>query len=461
VDALHRAVARFLRDHGISRAEPLLAAVSGGADSTTLLHVLVQLGQRVAVAHVHHELRGADADADAEFVATLGARLGVPVRMLRASQLDAPAPKKTSPEARARALRYAALEQLRAAGGHTHVLTAHTLDDQAETLLLRALRGSDLGGLAGIAPRLDARRLLRPLLGVRRSELRTYLSRRGLAWREDGSNADLSIPRNLLRAQVLPVLEQVHPGALRHLAALADTARAWREPVASDAAARLARLSWPGDGGLWVDLERLAVGSPAQRRSSIAELLRRGGIGARLTRGHLERIESFLHAARTGGALSLPERRVLVRGPELFWLGSAPGPSASFERDLVPGEVLELPGCGLALRLERGPERGSGVALPLCAPVIERLTVRSPRSLDVLRESERSARRLSEWLADARWPRALRRRLAVVEKQGCIVGLVAASSQGTRTWSPAAASGAATASEWRVRAERLSPVSTS
>jgi tRNA(Ile)-lysidine synthase len=458
MEALHLVVARFLREQRVSRSEPLLAAVSGGADSLALLEVLVQIGQRVGAAHVHHELRGADADADLAFVTQRAAQLGVPLHALRVSELTLRPPRRTSPEARARALRYAALEQLRASSDYRHVLTAHTLDDQAETLLLRALRGTDLMGLAGIAPRLDARHLLRPLLGVRRAELRDYLRRRALGWREDASNADRRVPRNLLRADVLPLLEQVHPGGVAHLAALAGAARAWREPVEQADAERLSAACREGEGGLWISPSALEPRAPGEGPRLLAALLRRAGLGERVTRLHLARVEGFLRAARTGQALSLPARHVLVRTPERFWLGPAPGPGAEFAHELAPGGLLELPGCGLRLSVERGRSSGRGsIELPLeAAP--DRLIVRSPHSLDVLAGPGGAQLRLAEWLAAARWPRAVQKRLAVVEKEGRIVGVMGASVHAIRAWPSVGSDTGRAALRWWIRGERLSRV---
>src|SRR5215510_11736256 len=173
---VHRELGRFLRAHGVARTSPVLVAVSGGADSIALLHALLALGQRVGAAHVHHGLRGAEADRDEAFVAGECRALGVP---FRAARVDARQRDGDSPEARARRLRYRALESLRAAGGFAHLATAHQKDDQAETVLLRALRGTGPAGLAAIRPALDGRRVLRPLLELRRAELAAYLAERG------------------------------------------------------------------------------------------------------------------------------------------------------------------------------------------------------------------------------------------------------------------------------------------
>jgi len=320
LDPVHVAVARQLRAHRVPRREPLLAAVSGGADSSALMHALAQLGQRTGVAHVHHELRGAEADRDLDWVQAEARALGLPVFSLRVSALGLDLPD-ASPEARSRELRYAALEQIRAREGYTWIATAHTLDDQAETVLLRVLRGTHLGGLAGIAPHDSGRHLLRPLLGVRRALLREYLRERGLSWREDATNLDRRVPRNALRADVLPLLERIQPGATEHLAVLADSAREWRSGLEQALVARLDRACRTDEGGLRIDLAELPALESPDGRALLAALLRRVGLSARVTRVHVERVAQFLTCARTGQTLSLPEGHVLARRKDHCWLG--------------------------------------------------------------------------------------------------------------------------------------------
>ena len=313
-------VAHALREGGVRRTDRVLVAVSGGADSVALLHLLLAVGQPAAAAHVHHGLRPA-ADLDRDFVAALTRRLGVP---FGCRQVDAAARDGRSPEARARALRYAALEAVRAEHGCAWIATAHTLDDQAETVLLRQARGTGLDGLAGIAPLVEEQRLLRPLLGLRRAALRGWLVEKGLDWREDQSNLDLRIPRNRLRAQLLPVLEEIHPGAAERIAALADLAREARERAAPAVEAALSGTR-DGDGGLWIDPAGLAPLAPVERARTLRALLVRAGLGERITRLHIGRVSRFLAGARRGAALSLPRGAALVRRGDRFWLGRAPG----------------------------------------------------------------------------------------------------------------------------------------
>ena len=209
----------------------LAVAVSGGADSVGLLRTLVnaapEIGFVLSVAHVHHGIRDADADADAEFVADVAAKLGL---AFHREDVDAPAAaqknRETLEEA-ARNLRYAWFGELLASDIADAVATAHTLDDQAETVLHKFLRGAWTEGLGGIHPVLAQPRgaILRPFLGVRRASIEAWLTSIGQPWREDATNADISHTRNRLRHELLPALAAYNPRIYEQLANLASLAR--------------------------------------------------------------------------------------------------------------------------------------------------------------------------------------------------------------------------------------------
>ncbi len=420
MDLVHREAARFLREQRVGRGARVLVAVSGGADSVALLHALLALGQRVEAAHVHHGLRGADADADLAFVAQLSHALGVPFSEAHVAAAERDG---RSPEARARELRYRALEQLRVRRGCAHIATAHHRDDQAETLLLRAVRGTGLAGLASIRPSLDGGRVLRPVLALPRAELRRYLAERGLAFREDASNRELAIPRNRLRAEVLPALESIQPGAGARLAALAALAARADDARAAELEPRLAAGLELADGGAWLDHSQLAGLGVPQRARLLRAWAERAGLAGELSRVHVERIESFLAASRSGQTLSLPRGFALQRERTRIWLGAAPGPR-------VPETLcVELPGDG-ALEF---PERGLRLSWHACtapdppahllrlpAGPSESLVARSPAPGDRVRASGRE-RRLKDLFASARWERVARARAVVVERGGEIV----------------------------------------
>lgn len=196
----------------------LLCGVSGGADSVALLRLLLDAGKAVTAVHVNHALRGAESDADEQFVRDLCDRWQVPLLVYRADPPDNPG------EDWARQARYGFFRQAMAETGAEALALAHHRDDQAETLLLHLLRGAGLTGLTGMKPDvlMDGMRIVRPLLHCSREELRSLLERIGQPWREDGSNTDAHYLRNALRHEALPLLEQLAPGAARRMAQAAQ-----------------------------------------------------------------------------------------------------------------------------------------------------------------------------------------------------------------------------------------------
>ncbi len=206
-------------------------AVSGGADSVFLLTALQELGVVVAVVHVNHQLRGVESDADEAFVRDLAAAKNLP---FHTASLP-PAPGNIEQEARR--LRYEFFAKAIANGICSYVATGHTLDDQAETVLFRFLRGSGAAGLSGIRPETESG-LIRPLLGLRRAAIREWLAERGIAWREDASNSDISFRRNHIRREVLPVLTDLNPSLTELLASTAT----WAQGEEAYWAAEIARL---------------------------------------------------------------------------------------------------------------------------------------------------------------------------------------------------------------------------
>src|SRR5687767_11136479 len=198
----------------------IVAAVSGGADSTALLLALTGLrddGFEVHAAHVNHHLRGIDSDADEQFVRDLCARLGVPLHVADGT-LDPERVRARGIEAAAREVRYARLSEIREATGARFVATAHQKNDQAETVLMRLLTGSGIAGLRGIHP-VRADGFVRPLLDVTREEIEAFLRERNVTPRTDRSNADARFLRNRVRA----IIGELN--AVENLAAIADQAR--------------------------------------------------------------------------------------------------------------------------------------------------------------------------------------------------------------------------------------------
>jgi tRNA(Ile)-lysidine synthase len=203
-------------------------AVSGGADSVALLTLLAkmraELGVVVSVVHFNHKLRGEASDADEKFVTALAEKLGVALHVGRADVAGKAAREKANLEDAGRRARYGFFERLVEQGVVDVVATAHTMDDQAETVLAHILRGTGIAGLAGIHP--VAEHVVRPLLTFRREELRRFLRTRKQSWREDATNRDTSRVRARMRKKLLPLLaKEFNPAVIEHVAGLAARAR--------------------------------------------------------------------------------------------------------------------------------------------------------------------------------------------------------------------------------------------
>jgi tRNA(Ile)-lysidine synthase len=222
----------------IRAGDRLAAAVSGGADSVALLCLLLELraelGIVLSVAHVNHKLRGEESDGDERFVAELARQYD-----LELHTCDAPVDGSggSGIEAAARELRYKFFRQLAREARVTKIATAHTLDDQAETVLMRMFRGAGIRGLSGIHPRIVFEEqgrvfgeVVRPSLGFRRAALLEFLRERGQSWREDSSNRNLAFLRNRVRHRLLPlIVEEFGDAAIEHMGELAEIARAEEE----------------------------------------------------------------------------------------------------------------------------------------------------------------------------------------------------------------------------------------
>ena len=257
-------VLRTIRKHQLfRRGARVLVAFSGGPDSAALLHVLRALEERgelrvAGLGHLNHQLRGEESDADEALSREIASAVGLPVEVGRADVAALARATRRSVEDAARSARYAFLHQAADRLAAEAIAVGHSEDDQAETFLLRLLRGAGARGLAGIRPRVG--RVVRPLLEISRADLRRYAAEHDLRFREDASNADVRFPRNHIRHRVLPELERVTPRAARLLARQAELARQDEDYLEGEAAARLPALMADRDGVLHLD----AAASPSR-----------------------------------------------------------------------------------------------------------------------------------------------------------------------------------------------------
>ncbi len=335
-----------------STGELIVLALSGGPDSVALLHVLRELaprfGFRLAAAHLNHRLRGAESDRDEAFVRDLCSTLGVELVVEQSSDLDPAAPNL---EERAREARYAFLAAAAAQLGASHIATAHHADDQAETVMLRLLRGAGAAGLGAMAETMTltptSLMLLRPMLRVGRDEILRYLDRIGTRFVRDSSNAHQGFLRNRVRVQLLPALERDYaPGLRRRLAALATEMRELDDFVARAARIELnsrLREAVPGGPLDTLDLDGFAGLHPALAAALLREFLAaRIGSLRRLTRRHVDDLRRLCVRQSPSAALDLPGGWRAERGYATLAIERAPKKTGD-RRAAAAGDGFAIP----------------------------------------------------------------------------------------------------------------------
>jgi len=316
-----------LKKHEMLRpGERVGVAVSGGADSVALLRLLLELREKlgivISVVHFNHRLRGKTSDADEAFVAKLAAKHKLEFHSASADVAKKAKDERANLEDAARRARYDYFRWLAESGACKRIAVAHTADDQAETVLAHLLRGTGLTGLGGIHP--VAGPVIRPLLGVRRSELRRFLRAQKQTWREDATNRDTKRTRARIRKKLLPLLEKQFQAAIvEHLGTLAELAReddAFLDAIAEE---RMGALIQKSGEGARIGIEELfqpwkkkefntectekrweaeALSKRMVRRIVESIKPRDGQLGA----GHVEAVLQLARSGQSGSALPLP-----------------------------------------------------------------------------------------------------------------------------------------------------------
>ncbi len=303
---------RVVRKQGSVKAgERVGVAVSGGADSVALLRILLELraelGIVLVVVHFNHQLRGRASDADEKFVTKLAEHHELEFLAGRADVAGRTNRDKGNLEDVARESRYAFFEKLQSEGHVVEVAVAHTADDQAETVLAHILRGTGLSGLRGIHSQTPV--VFRPLLGVRRKELRVYLKTLRQTWREDATNRDTKRMRARIRQKLLPLLEKdFNPGAVEHLCQLAELAGEAEDFLVERAAEWIKdAVRQKANNEMEVKLVELlnAPGALQTRvlRGVVGKLKTRGG---QLSKSHVDAVLEMARRKDSGKALHLP-----------------------------------------------------------------------------------------------------------------------------------------------------------
>ena len=441
-------VRRAVERHALwSPGATVVVAVSGGADSLCLLGALDALRARgipaaparIVVAHLDHGLRGPVGEADAAFVAELAGMLGLECVVGREDVAALARREKHSLEDAGRRVRYAFLRRVAAETGAERIVTGHTRDDQAETVLMHLLRGAGLVGLAGMAPL--AGDIARPLLDVTRTETEAYCAARGWIPRYDASNDDLAFLRNRVRHSLLPLLERENPRlreTLARNAALIAADVAYLDDLARDAW-QSAVMSTDADT-ITFDLETLRALRLPLRTRLLREAYRRLSSASRedaeeLAARHVVVADEYIRRGVIGTVRQLPGGLRLMRGRGTLTITRMPetagrlGPSAAgstLEAVVlpVPGEVA-VPALGVRVRAEPVDTSEARAALegPGSADVAyidadsagETLAVRMWRPGDRFQPlGMEQPKKLQDYFTDAHVPRAERAHIPLV-----------------------------------------------
>ena len=397
----------------------LTVALSGGADSTALLCCLYAMKEELSVTlravHIHHGIRGAEADRDADFCAALCARYGISFEELRVHVPEYAAEHGVSLETAARLLRYEALEKAAPEG---EIATAHHAEDNAETVLFHLIRGSGLNGLTGIPAR--SGRLIRPLLDAEKSEIFAYLREIGQDFVRDSSNDSDDAARNRIRHHLLPLLKTENPAAVRHIcrtaAMLSEDEALLREQAHS--AAERCRAAFGGLRGL------TEVPRPLRMRMYMERLRAVSGGETDPSAEMLEAVDRMLLAGSGTLTLSGTVTAQVFRGT--LYLAGRQGEAPGVPVPLRIGENRVVPGCSLLAELSDGTvSRNLHTADTRCTLDFDRICgepfFRRPERSDLICLPGRGFSGLLRKRIQSAVPAVYRRSLhALYDREGCI-----------------------------------------
>ena len=417
-NGLQAVLDRALREAGVARGDGIVVAVSGGLDSMVLLDLLQRVETprdlHLHVAHLDHRLRAESCD-DARFVAASAERLGLPAAVEAADVAARSRRSGRSVEEEGRAARYELFERVRKQAGCRWVAVGHHADDQAETILLRLLRGSGPTGLGAMSP-VRPPGVIRPLLGASRAQIREYASRTGIEFRDDRSNRDLSVPRNRVRHEILPRLRRHNPAvvdALSRTASLLRDEDDYLDGVGREAAKEVLMRRDPE--GVTLDTRRLLGYHMAVRRRVLRQYIQE------LAHTPVSRsaVEAVVEAASpTASGLRSIAGGLWVQGTGSSLILRRGRASDVHARIELPGRT-PIPERGVSLEARfLGPERFDAVRPSLdgwraafdAGAAEGQLSLRSPRPGDRLQPLGMGGRhkKLSDCFIDAKWPRILR-----------------------------------------------------
>lgn len=430
-----RILARFTRPPDVGK---IAAAVSGGCDSVAMLLLLrewcAMRGIRLCVFHVDHALR-ADSHLDAIWVEELAAKMQLEFHRRTADAGTMIAGETHGSESWARQFRYRAFADMLVASGAAVVATGHSADDQAETVMMRLLRGSSWQGLGGIGSRVKLQfagqtvRVWRPLLNVCRPELEEFLQLAGQNWREDSTNATLLYFRNRVRHQLLPLMVELHRGTLRHLVALSGDARALHQYLSRSAQKYLAQF------GTMYRLRVYITPKCTLRLHILKVWVSRLTGHSKVSRAFMTDLDNLWVNKKSGrqvivGGFSFRRQAKEILAEPVAIIDPAKDCAVACLRpcpdqvsiNLQPGVPVEFAGWRFSLTAEQPLPDGASEVFPLDPGLAAALCVRTRLPGDIFSPAGGAGRKkLARWLIDKKVPIGQRATLPLLVAAGQII----------------------------------------
>ncbi|MER3446099.1 MAG: tRNA lysidine(34) synthetase TilS [Candidatus Dadabacteria bacterium] len=321
VKALESARRTIKRFNMLSPCETVVVGVSGGADSLGLLYILAEIGEynlKLIVSHLNHGIRPEEGKRDARFVEEVARQLSLPFEIREANAPEFKRGSNLSLEEAARILRYGFFKEVLSKYGAQKIATAHTLDDQAETVLMRIIRGSGTAGLSGIPPVSDGY-IIRPLIETTRYEIEEYLRAKGVKWIEDSTNTATDFLRNRIRHELIPRLQEYNPRIKEALSRTADILRAQEGFIRSRARNWFEYVFGSTEGELVGSVSHYRLIPEALRPEFLRMAIEKiKGNLRRVSFVHIDSVDEILLSEIPSGEISLPDGIVVAKGYDLF-----------------------------------------------------------------------------------------------------------------------------------------------
>lgn len=400
------------------KGDTIVIGLSGGADSVALTHILWQLAKTssfsLIAVHVHHGIRGTEAERDAAFSQRFAERLGIPfVR----KQLDVPTEAKRrgmGEEETGRLLRYAILQEI--AGVNGKIAVAHHMGDQAETLLMRLCRGTGLDGLTGIPP--IRGNIIRPLLFCTRAQIEQYCEENALTFQQDSTNFDTTYTRNRLRHQVLPLLEQVHKGSTEHLAQTAKQLALENDFIQQQAKEAFLTACIASDD-MTLSCQKLSALHPALCMRVLRLAITQANGLHDITQTHLTAVSALLEK-QSGKTIHLPHGLLVTRSyDQLIFKKQQKTPADGFCYPLSIGTTTHIKEAGFAISLMIIEKKNAKITADCCTTVLDydkittELTCRTRKAGDRIVLSGGTKKLKKLWI-DEKLPQESRNQLPLI-----------------------------------------------